>query len=136
MIFVDAGYVIALASSRDSLHNRAMAWVAAIRGERLLITEYVVLEVLDRLASPPPDRRRAEVFADEARGGAPYEFVPASPALLDAGLDLYRRHRDKAWGLTDCTSFALMRQRGVTRALAHDHHFEQAGFEALMRRDP
>jgi predicted nucleic acid-binding protein len=26
-----------------------------------------------------------------------------------------------------------MRQRGVSEALAHDHHFEQAGFIALLR---
>jgi predicted nucleic acid-binding protein len=29
-----------------------------------------------------------------------------------------------------------MQRRGVTRALTYDHHFEQAGFEALLRRDP
>jgi predicted nucleic acid-binding protein len=25
---------------------------------------------------------------------------------------------------------------GFLLALTHDHHFEQAGFEALLRRDP
>jgi hypothetical protein len=29
-----------------------------------------------------------------------------------------------------------MERRGITRALTHDQHFEQAGFEALLRRDP
>jgi predicted nucleic acid-binding protein len=29
-----------------------------------------------------------------------------------------------------------MRQQGILKALTHDHHFEQAGFEALLRRDP
>jgi predicted nucleic acid-binding protein len=29
-----------------------------------------------------------------------------------------------------------MQERNVTRALAYDHHFEQAGFEALLRREP
>jgi hypothetical protein len=29
-----------------------------------------------------------------------------------------------------------MQQRAVQQALAFDHHFEQAGFEALLRRDP
>lgn len=32
--------------------------------------------------------------------------------------------------------FEVMKSAGVTRALTHDHHFEQAGFEALLRRDP
>ncbi len=29
-----------------------------------------------------------------------------------------------------------MRERGLTRALAYDIHFQQAGFEALLRHDP
>ena len=29
-----------------------------------------------------------------------------------------------------------MADRGITQALAYDHHFEQAGFEPLLRRDP
>jgi len=29
-----------------------------------------------------------------------------------------------------------MREHGITRALAHDIRFEQAGFEALLRQDP
>ena len=34
------------------------------------------------------------------------------------------------------TGFLVMRQHGIRQALAHDHHFEQAGFDALLRRDP
>jgi predicted nucleic acid-binding protein len=30
----------------------------------------------------------------------------------------------------------VMNERGISRALTHDHHFEQAGFEALLRHDP
>jgi hypothetical protein len=33
----------------------------------------------------------------------------------------------------DCVSFAEMRRRGITEALTRDHHFEQAGFERLLR---
>jgi hypothetical protein len=64
------------------------------------------------------------------------EFVHASPDLWQAGLRLHRDRPDKAWSLTDCISFHLMREKGITKALAHDEHFEQAGFVALLRRDP
>jgi hypothetical protein len=46
---------------------------------------------------------------------------------------LYRQRADKDWSLTDCISFVVMRQRGLTEALTGDHHFEQAGFVALLR---
>jgi hypothetical protein len=39
---------------------------------------------------------------------------------------------DKEWGLTDCISFVVMKERKLTDALTTDHHFEQAGFKSLL----
>ncbi|HEV7224282.1 MAG TPA: hypothetical protein VGN42_16355 [Pirellulales bacterium] len=64
------------------------------------------------------------------------EFVESSQQLLNDGLRLHADRQDKAWSLTDCTSIIVRQQRSITRALAYDHHFEQAGFESLLRRDP
>ncbi|MBI2194218.1 MAG: type II toxin-antitoxin system VapC family toxin [Planctomycetes bacterium] len=65
-----------------------------------------------------------------------YEVVVASPSLFVEGLNDHKEHADKEWPLTDCISFLLMEQRGIQNALAYDQHFEQAGFSALLRRDP
>ena len=46
---------------------------------------------------------------------------------------LYREREDKEWGLTDCLSFVVMNERGLTDALTADDHFRQAGFRALLR---
>jgi predicted nucleic acid-binding protein len=46
--------------------------------------------------------------------------------------DLYRNRADKNWSLTDCISFVVMKRKGITEALTGDHHFEQAGFKALL----
>jgi len=48
-------------------------------------------------------------------------------------LELYKKFSDKKWGLVDCISFVVMRERGVNEALTSDKHFVQAGFRALMR---
>ena len=61
------------------------------------------------------------------------DVVPASRDLLDPALDLYHQHSDKQWTLTDCVSFVIIRERGVTEALTGDRHFEQAGFSALLK---
>ena len=42
----------------------------------------------------------------------------------------------KEWGLTDCISFVVMADRGLTQALTADDHFTQAGFVALLREVP
>ncbi len=49
---------------------------------------------------------------------------------------IYGTHSDKEWGVTDCLSFAVMHSRGLSAALTADHHFEQAGFEALLLQMP
>jgi uncharacterized protein len=43
-----------------------------------------------------------------------------------------RRHQDKEWSFTDCFSFHVMRELKLHRALKSDHHFQQAGFAALL----
>ena len=45
----------------------------------------------------------------------------------------YTDRLDQHWSVTDCASFLLMEQRGITEALAYDRDFQQAGFAALLR---
>jgi uncharacterized protein len=133
MIFVDSGFLLALAQPADALHIRAVAWARHL-SEPLMVTEYVLWETINNL-SKRADRLRAYRIV-EMVDDSNYTIVHASPELFAAGLKLHRARSDKEWSLTDCISFHLMRERGITRALAYDVHFEQAGFEALLRRDP
>jgi predicted nucleic acid-binding protein len=50
-------------------------------------------------------------------------------------LNLYLERPDKAWGLTDCSSFPIREELGLTEALAHDRHFKQAGLTTLLGED-
>jgi predicted nucleic acid-binding protein len=134
MILVDSGFLIALAQPRDALHARAMRWSQGI-SESFLVSEYVALETMNRL-SEPADRPRAHALLAHVLARRLCEFVHGSPALWEAGLALHRDREDKAWSLTDCISFHLMSSRGIAQALAFDEHFEQAGFVALLRREP
>ena len=134
MIFLDTGYFVALFTPDDRLHNRATAWSWQLN-EPLLVTEHVLWECVNTF-SKPKDRASAQALIEQVRSDSNCELVHASPELFRAGLHLHRTRPDKEWSLTDCISFHLMRERGVTRALAYDTHFEQAGFEALLRMEP
>ena len=46
---------------------------------------------------------------------------------------LYSERLDKEWSFTDCTSFIVMNSMGLTDAFTSDHHFEQAGFNILLK---
>ena len=134
MIFVDAGYLLAVLHPRDELFERAQRWAATVE-ERLITTEYVLWELVNAL-SDPVDRPKAHAASTEIQCSENWELVNATPELLSEGLSLHKLRPDKHWSLTDCISFVVMQQQGLRRALAFDHHFEQAGFETLLRRDP
>lgn len=134
MILIDTGYLIALLDPADELRSRAAAWTARI-ADPLLLHQAVVFEYFNYFSATPL-RTDAHQLFDAMIGGAGLEFVIVDDSLYKAGLSLHRERPDKAWSLTDCISFALMQERGITAALAYDHHFEQARFEALLRRDP
>jgi len=135
MIFVDTSYIWALIDKRDQLHSRAAAWQTVVT-EGLVTTEYVLWEMLNGF-SASADRQIAHAALDDIRTSSNgWKIVEASLELFDLGINLHRAHGDKDWSLTDCISFIVMRERGIQQALTHDHHFEQAGFDALLRRDP
>ena len=94
MVFVDTSFLLALVSPRDSLHSRAQAWAKAIR-EPLLITEYVLWEVVNSLSSPM-DRAKAHAVVSQIDSVPDWEVISASRELFEAGMQLHRERSDKA----------------------------------------
>ena len=130
-IFADTVYFLALLNSADQWHPQARAFSARPPGP-LLTTEFVLTEVGDGL-SYPENRSRFTRLLELLTEQPDVEIVPASSGLFRQGCGLYAQRPDKEWSLTDCTSFVVMREHGVTQVLTSDHHFEQAGFQLLMR---
>jgi hypothetical protein len=54
--------------------------------------------------------------------------------LFERGFDLYKTHMDKEWGLIDCLSFVVIKERGIVDALTTDDDFRQAGFNPLFQQ--
>ena len=94
----------------------------------------VLLEIGNALAKPR-FRPAAVALLDTLFSDPLVEVVPLTTGLLRRGLELFGQRADKAWGLTDCVSFIVMQERGISQALTTDEHFEQAGFEALLRNE-
>jgi predicted nucleic acid-binding protein len=135
VIFVDTTFFLAILDHRDSLHPRAIAWAAHLATEQKLTTEYVLLEVVNSL-SRTPDRPRAIRFLQSLPQLPDLSVVWSGEVEFNHARQLFERRLDQEWSLTDCGSMEVMRRFAITKALTHDHHFEQAGYEALLRRDP
>jgi uncharacterized protein len=130
-VFVDTSYYVALFSPTDRFHVEAVRLAATLK-RRPVVTEFVLLE-FGNLASVGKGR---EVFIEllgQLRIDRKATVIPASPELFAKGCALFASRPDKTWSLTDCTSFIVMQERGLTDALTADHHFEQAGFNVLLK---
>jgi hypothetical protein len=97
-----------------------------------MTSDWVLVELADHLCNERNRRLFGEVI-DAIHADRRYEIVSTTPAILEQAIDLYRDRSDKDWSLTDCTSFIIMRERGLSDALTGDRHFEQSGFTALLK---
>jgi len=131
MRFADTFFYLALLNPRDAAHADALTLSRAVRGG-VLTTAFVLTELADGLARPPARRTYLELLA-ALTADPQTHIVPVSEALFDRGSRLYAERPDQSWSLTDCVSFVVMEEHGVTEALTGDHHFEQAGFIALLK---
>ena len=130
-VFADTYYFLALLSARDSAHQRAVQFTHSFMGQ-VLTTAWIITEVADGMTTAA-ERARFIAFFDRLAKNAAVVIEPSSSALFDQGIEMYRQRLDKEWSLTDCISFVVMEQRNVREALTGDHHFEQAGFTALLK---
>lgn len=133
-LFLDAAYLIALAVPNDQHHDRAVALRDELKlaPQRLITTRAVALEIGDALAKAryrPAAVQLLRAFERDPN----VEVVPISEELYERAFQLYQDRRDKEWGITDCVSFVVMQDRGLTSALTTDKHYQQAGFRALLR---
>lgn len=60
-------------------------------------------------------------------------IVELSRELYQEALTLYQSRLDKAWGMVDCVSFVVMQDHQLIQALTANLHFQQAGFQPLLR---
>ena len=120
---------MAAADATDPAHRATVSDrdAALERGEILVTTDYVVDETLTLL------RKRLGLHVAEAW----WRQVEASHRVrwewigverCDKARELMFRFADQDFSFTDCTSFVVMRELKLSRALTTDGHFRRMGF--------
>ena len=133
-LFADSGYWLALIYPRDQHHASAAALAAGMGQVSIVTTQMVLTEVFNAMARTGEGGRRHVVqMLDDIESDPDVEVVAQTDAQFRIAVERYAARPDQTWSLTDCASFLIMEQRGITEALAHDRDFEQAGFAALLR---
>lgn len=132
LVFVDSGAWIALALTRDPLHERAReTWHRlTAAGVRLRTSVPVVLETftfLDRNAA----REAAVAWKASLAGVKRLQVLPCTARELDAAWPYFDRPDLHKLSATDAVSFVLMTQRKIRKAFTFDAHFATAGFKIV-----
>ena len=130
-VFADTFFFLAILNPSDHAH------IAASRLSRSLVcpritTAWVLTEVADAMARTS-NRHVFVGLLQLLERSSLVEVIPATQDLFERGVELYCSRLDKDWTLTDCVSFVVMQDEGLTDAMTGDRHFEQAGFRALLK---
>lgn len=131
-LFVDTAGWMAMADTKDPLHLRSLRvrdrWLE--EGGILVMSNYVVDETLTLI------RIRLGMAAAERW----WDLVSQSPRCnaewitherQEKAIKWFFKWQDQSFSLTDCTSFVVMRELGMEKALTADRHFRTAGFEVV-----
>jgi uncharacterized protein len=131
-VFVDSGAWIALALSRDQLHQIAVEQWALLRksAAKLHTSVPVVIETftfLDRNAN----RDVALIWKDSIYQAGLVRVLPCELRDLESAWDYFSRADLHKLSAVDATSFAIMKRVRIRTAYTFDHHFAAVGFKLV-----
>lgn len=129
-VLVDTSALLPLLSTSDPLRPPALAALDELRRTRtpLLTTSFVMHEATALIQARLGMRAVRELHT----GIAPMlEVVWVEPAIYDRAVAALLAAGLRDVGLTDWTSFEIMRARGIGHAFAFDDDFVQQGFEVI-----
>lgn len=123
---------MALADANDPQYEEARAtrdrWLE--HDGILVSTDYVVDETLT-LIRVRLGLNAAERWWDQVEQSSRLRWESIDSVRADRARRWFFRWKDKAFSFTDCTSFVVMRELRLGKALTTDNHFLQAGFEIV-----
>jgi predicted nucleic acid-binding protein len=130
---IDTGPLLAIASSRDERHQRALEIEERFRrgGGRFVGSTLVLHELHEHLSRHAGSGRAWEVVSALLTDPV-FEWHDASVELLEAGRRQWiDRFSDQRLSLMHAVTFALMKRERLRRAFSFHDAFVTAGFELL-----
>lgn len=131
-VFVDTSARDAIADGGDPNHEVALLFRDEIAEQcRLVVTNYILDELYTLLLMnigyqlAVDFKRNLDVLIQEGI----LEIVWVSKEIATEAWIVFEQFNvDKQWSFTDCVSYVVMKQRGITEVFAFDDDFAQMGF--------
>lgn len=129
-VFVDTSAFLALLDADDENHAMAKKGLEGLlqTDSHLVTSNYVLVETFALLQNRL-GMESVRVFQEDIVPLLEIKWVDAATHAVATGVLLSAGRRKLS--LVDCSSFEVMRRSGIRRALTHDGHFREQGFESL-----
>jgi predicted nucleic acid-binding protein len=135
-VFVDTSGWTAFHVRTETHHAEVAALIRRWQSRRTTVvtTNYILAELVSLLVSRlwVPHARRSAI-TDAIRTSSWVTVAHIDPTIDAEAWELLAQRPDKDWSLVDAASFAVMTRRKISEALTTDHHFDQAGFNRLLK---
>jgi len=131
--FADSSFLVARFNVRDRSHTAAIRFTeeqkeAGSEALRLVFSDYVFDETVTALVMRSKRHDLASAAGRAVLASRNLRLVRVESPAFEEAWKLFVRRSDKRWSFTDCTSFVLMENLGIRKALTFDANFRQAGF--------
>ncbi len=135
MIFVDTSAFLALVNEKDNNHSAAASFLEDIKNGRfkikkIITSDYIIDETLTRIRYAVGHQEAVEWGKDILASNV-VEKLEVGRELFELAWKLFQTYDDKKLSFTDCTSFVIMKNKGIERAFSFDEDFERIGFMLL-----
>lgn len=131
-IFIDTSGWVALFVGNDKNHKKASDILGRLQSAKALMytSDYCIDETVTTILMRGSHHQ--SVTAGEALFTSKLiKIVYIAPDYLQKTWLLYKKYHDKKFSFTDVSSFVVMKELMIPKALSFDRHFLQAGIEVL-----
>ncbi|MEN9519855.1 MAG: hypothetical protein RLZZ381_2443 [Cyanobacteriota bacterium] len=132
-IFVDTSALIALGNKKDLFHQQAIEIRNQLKSQnRNFITTNAILLEFGNAFSRIHLKPVAISVIKAIKMSPKWESILINELFFERAFTLYQKMNDKEWGLVDCSSIIVAKEREITEVFSTDRHFKQAGFTILL----
>jgi len=132
MIFVDTSAFLALANVKDNKHVAAKQFLediknGKIRVKNIITSDYIIDETITRIRYSVGHKEAVE-WGKDILASKVIEKIEIQKEIFGLAWELFQTYEDKKLSFTDCTSFALMKKKGIEKVFSFDEDFARLGF--------
>jgi len=133
-VFIDTVAFVAINNKNEQFHKSSVEINKNLLMNKVqYYTSNFVLDESITLLSKRIGHEQTVDFCEKISKSGLIKVIHISETIEKQAWQIFKKYSDKEYSFTDCTSFAVMKNFKIDSAFTNDHHFEQMGFEILIK---